>query len=260
LGELQSLLPKAITQLDATLQGSSAGRAIIDLLKHAAADSKMLSSMGVVAGSLVGGLLDLSLVVFLSVYFAFSPELYFEGLLGLIAPHRRPRIRSALSDAVSVLKKWLVAQLYAMVIIGVLVGVSSAALKIPLALLLGIFAGFLEFIPVVGPIVFTIPAVLIASTHNLASVFNVLIVYFAVQQLESNVITPLLQQRAVKVPPAVILLALVVGGLLLGPMGIIFGIPITVVLISLGKNLYLENRGTTENGDHDISIIGGPRF
>jgi predicted PurR-regulated permease PerM len=253
-GELQSLIPKAIAQLNTTLQGSSAGRAIIDLLKHATADSKMLSNMGVVAGSLFGALTDLSLIVFLSVYFAFSPEVYFEGFLSLITPQHRHRVRHALSDTVCVLKKWLVAQLYAMVIVGVLVGVSSTVLKIPLALVLGISAGFLEFIPVVGPIVFTIPAVLIASTHNLTSVFNVLIVYFAVQQLESNIITPLLQQRAVQVPPAVTLLALMVGGLLLGPMGVVFGIPMTVVLISLAKHLY------SENGHHDLSIVSAERF
>lgn len=235
--EFQRLIPTSFERLSTTINGNTAGRAVLDLLKRSAADTKTLTSMGTLAGGVVEGVTGVMLVGFLSIYFAFSPEVYASGFMRLVPKRHRLRVREALLGAMGDLKKWLVAQLYAMVIIGVLVGLSCALLKIPLALLLGVIAGFLEFIPAVGPVAFTIPAVLVALTQGPATVLKVLIVYFGVQQLESYVITPLLQQRAVKVPPAVTLLAIVVGGLLLGPMGVIFGLPMTVALISLGKRL-----------------------
>ncbi|MFT3867519.1 MAG: AI-2E family transporter [Nibricoccus sp.] len=248
-GEFQRLIPASFDRLNNAINGSSIGRGLIDLIKHTAADTKTLTGMGTVAGGLVEVVTEVSLVVFLSIYFAFSPNIYINGFMRLVPKRHKPRVSEALDGATTDLKKWLLAQLYAMVIIGLLVGISCAILKIPLSLLLGVFAGLLEFIPVVGPVLFVVPAVLIAFTQGPATVVKVLIVYFAMQQLESNVITPLLQQKAVKLPPAVTLLAIVAGGLLLGPRGVIFGLPLTVVLISLGKRLTDSSAGSETVAD-----------
>ena len=244
LGEMQRLIPEALAKLTSNLQRSSAGRVVLDAIKHASADTKFLAGMGTAAGAVLGGLTELSLVIFLSVYFAFNPKEYFEGFLRLIPPANRLRLRNALTDALAALHKWLAAQVCAMIIVGVLAGVSLAILQVPLAFLLGVFAGLLEFIPVVGPVLFTIPAVLVAFTQSPTTVLYVTLVYLGIQQLESNIITPMLQRKAVQLPPAVTLLSVVTGGLLLGPTGVIFGIPLAVVGLSLVKHLYVE--GTLE--------------
>jgi predicted PurR-regulated permease PerM len=112
---------------------------------------------------------------------------------------------------------------------------------VPLALLLGTMAALLEFVPVVGPIVFTIPGLLVAVTQGAHMVWYVLLVYVAVQQLESNILIPLLQRWAVRLPPVISLLSVLAGGLLFGVMGVVFATPAAVVVTVLVKHLYVED-------------------
>ncbi|MFT3781985.1 MAG: AI-2E family transporter [Nibricoccus sp.] len=246
LGEMQTLLPKAWDKLKEALQTSSGGRLFLNAVDHASGDAKFLTGVGFAASAMLGGLGEASLVIFLSVYFALSPSEYTEGFLSLLPPAQRERMDNALSDACAALRKWLIAQLWAMLIVGLLVGISLATLRMPLALVLGVLAGLLEFIPLVGPVLFTIPALLVASTQSVSTVWYVLIVYVGVQLLESNVITPILQRWAVRLPPAVTLLSVVIGGMLLGPTGVIYGIPLTVAGLAMLKYLYTDTGSTYE--------------
>jgi len=200
IGQMQRLIPEALTRLKNSLQGSTFGQPLLEAIKHTPADAKFISGMGIAAGAMLGGLADFLLMVFLGIYFAFSPRVYIEGFLYLIPPLYRDRVGRALVDAGDALRKWLVVQFYAMIIIGVLVGVTLAIIGVPLALLLGVIAGLLEFIPVVGPLLFTAPALLVAFTQGPTTVFYVLLVYCGLQQIESNFITPLLQRWAFQLP------------------------------------------------------------
>ena len=241
IAEMQQLIPQAIDRLRTVLRSSGDGSAVIDSIKKVSTDSKTISSVGLAAGAVVLGIGDIVLVFFLSIYFAFSPREYLDGLLRLLPPIRRPQVKTVLMTAGDALRKWLLAQLAAMVVIGLLVGVSMGLLRVPLALLLGALAFVFEFVPVIGPIVFTIPGVLVAFTQGPAKAFYVLLVYIGVQQLESNIILPLLQRWAARLPPAVTLLSVVVGGILLGPTGVIVATPLAVVAMTLVEHLYVEN-------------------
>jgi predicted PurR-regulated permease PerM len=114
-------------------------------------------------------------------------------------------------------------------------------LGVPLALSLGVTAAILEFIPVIGPIVAAVPAILLAFSKGPEMAFYVTLIYIAVQQIESNIITPLVQRWAVRLPPVIGLLAIVACGLLFGVLGVVFAMPIAVVVMVLVKKLYVED-------------------
>ncbi|HEY1108582.1 MAG TPA: AI-2E family transporter, partial [Opitutaceae bacterium] len=101
----------------------------------------------------------------------------------------------------------------------------------------------------------TIPGVLLAFSKGPDTAFYVLLVYIAVQQIESNVLTPLMQRRAVELPPVIALLSIVACGLLVGVLGVIFATPMAVVVMVLVKRLYIED--TLEHGRP--SAPRGPR-
>ena len=238
--EMEKLIPQAVQQLTDNLNQSAAGQAAVKKTKEALADSKAFSGVGLAAGSAVFAVADVLLVFFLSVYFAFDPHEYLDGCLRLLPLNQRRHVKQALVAAGEALRRWLLAQLIAMVIIGVLVGAVLSMMRIPLAFLLGALAGLLEFIPVVGAVLFTIPGVLIAFTQGPSAAFYVLLAYIGVQQLESNIIIPLLQRWAVRLPPALTLISVVVGGILLGVPGLVFASPLAVVVMTLVKQLYVE--------------------
>jgi predicted PurR-regulated permease PerM len=172
--------------------------------------------------------------------------LYRNGALRLLPPVRRPQVGRALDDAGRALRKWLVAQIIVMIAVGLMSGVGLAMLGVPLALSLGLLAGLLEFIPVVGPIVSAIPGVLLAFAKGPETALYVVILYVVVQQIESNILTPLIQRWAVELPPVIALLSIVACGLLFGVMGVIFATPMAVVIMAMVQHLYVED--TLENG------------
>jgi predicted PurR-regulated permease PerM len=128
-----------------------------------------------------------------------------------------------------------------MIAVGAMTGTTLGLMGVPLALSLGVTAGIMEFIPVIGPILAAVPAVLLAFAKGPEMAFYVALVYIAVQQIESNIITPLVQRWAVKLPPVIGLLAIVACGLLFGVLGVVFAMPIAVVVMVLVKKLYVED-------------------
>lgn len=246
IAELSERLPSAAVQVQEWLEATPVGRVIVNSLQQTAENADMLTQAGVLAAGLVGGIGHLLLVIVVGIYLAANPKLYREGSLRLLPPERRPQVRSAMTDAGDSLRKWIIAQLLAMLGVGLLTAGGLALVGVPLALSLGLLAGLLEFVPVVGPIVAAIPGLLVAFSEGPTTALYALGVYVVVQQVESNIITPLVQRWAVKLPPVIALLSVVAFGLLFGIPGIIFATPIAVVVTALVRHLYVED--TLENG------------
>jgi predicted PurR-regulated permease PerM len=244
--ELPQQLPQAAAKFEAWLQQSQLGRSIDESFRHAAVDSKTLANLGLAATALVRGATGLLLILFLGVHFALDPRLYRDSALRVIPPAYRQRVGPALDDAGVALQKWLLGQLIAMLSVGILIGVSLWLLGVPLALSLGILAGLCEFVPVVGPILSAIPGVLLAFSQGPEMALYAVLIYVVMQQLESNLIIPLIQRWAVKLAPAASLLAVVAFGLLFGILGVAFATPIAVVVMVMVKHLYVED--ALENG------------
>jgi predicted PurR-regulated permease PerM len=238
--ELQQQLPNAFNKALQALQRTDTGKAIVNSVQSAAGGSNTLSNVGIAATALFRGVLDIILVLFLSVYFALDVRLYRDGALRLVPPRHRGRVGPVLDDAGEALQKWLLGQAVAMITVGILVGFGLALVGVPLAFALGVLAALLEFVPVLGPILFSIPGLLLAFAKGPQTTLYALFVYLIVQQFEGNVLIPLLQRWAVELPPVVGLLAVVAGGLLLGVPGVIFATPLAVVVMRLVKHLYVE--------------------
>jgi predicted PurR-regulated permease PerM len=98
----------------------------------------------------------------------------------------------------------------------------------------------LEFIPYLGPILSAIPALLIASTQSWDMVGWTLLLFIVVQQVENNIILPLVTGRAVDLPPAAGLLAVVAIGILFGPLGLLLAYPLAIVIDVAVRRLYVR--------------------
>ncbi|HXH53527.1 MAG TPA: AI-2E family transporter [Sphingomicrobium sp.] len=200
----------------------------------------VLSAAGRMAMVVTGGIADTLVVIFGGIFLASQPRFYKSGAIKLIPPKRRELIADAMDHSERALRLWLKAQLISMTVVGTLTGLGLWLLGMPSALALGLIAFALEFIPFAGPILAAIPAVLIALLVGPEMALWVAGLYLLVQQLEGNVVYPLIQQWAVHVPAAVLLFALIGFGMLFGIIGIIFAAPLTVVTYVLVKRLYVQ--------------------
>jgi predicted PurR-regulated permease PerM len=201
---------------------------------------------GLLAGALswgkavAGSIATLVLIVIAGIYIAINPEVYRNGLIKLFPKRVQPQVSDTLNDAGAALRLWLGAQLIAMIMVGVLIGAGLAVIGVPSALGLGFVAGVLEFIPYLGPILSAIPALLIASTQSWEMTGWTLLLFLIVQQVENNIILPLITGRAVDLPPAVGLLAVVAIGILFGPLGLLLAYPLAIVIDVAVRRLYVR--------------------
>ena len=202
--------------------------------------SGVLSSVGRFVMSLGSGIADTLIVIVGGIYLAAQPRLYRRGMLKLVPPHRRALAGEALEDSGRALRLWLKGQLISMLVVGLIVGAGLWLIGVPSALALGLLAGLLEFIPLVGPIIAALPALLIALTLGPETALWTLGLYLLVQQIEGNVLQPVVQQYAVHLPAVILLFSLLGFGMLFGALGIILAAPLTVVVYVLMKRLYVK--------------------
>lgn len=235
--ELMLGLPAAWAELKDRLHLQGMG---IDLLQRAEAVAPssvtVISTLQGVTSNVFDVLVGGFLVLVGGIYFALEPKLYRDLLLSFWPEDRREDMSRVLHSICSDLLAFLKAQFIAMVVVGALAFVGLTIVGVPSALALAMFVCLAEFVPLIGPIVSAIPALLIALTMGTDVALWTLLVFIVVQQSESNVITPLLQERMVSLPPAVTLFAVVVFGSIFGPLGIVLATPLTVLTFSAIRN------------------------
>lgn len=188
-----------------------------------------------------GALGNMVFAMFVGLFLSLDPGLYVNGFLQLIPEARRPRAREVLAATGEALGNWLIGKLTAMAVIGVLTTVGLAMLGIDLALVLGVIAALLSFIPNFGPIASVIPALLVAVADRPEKAVYVLLLYAAIQTVESYGLTPFLQKRMVEMPPALLLTMQVLLGVLAGILGVIFATPLTAAAMVMVKKWYVED-------------------
>jgi predicted PurR-regulated permease PerM len=199
-----------------------------------------VSRLAGISGVILGGLADFFLVVIAGLYIAGSPSLYRRGLVKLFPKGQHDRVEGSLDAAGQALKLWLVSQLISMVCVGTLVALAAWFIGLPSPIALGFIAGLCDFIPFVGPIIGALPAILLSFTMDGSAVLWTILAFVAIQQIEGNVIFPLVERRVVALPPALALFAIVAGGVLFGTLGLIVGFPLAVVAYVLVKKLYVR--------------------
>jgi predicted PurR-regulated permease PerM len=191
------------------------------------------STVTVVAG--------LFLILVLSIYIGADPSLYHTGLLHLFPHGGRERARIVLSRVAVVLRKWLVTQLIAMVVIGVVSTGALLALGVKAAVALGVIAGLLEFIPTIGPILAAVPAIAMGFLDSPQKALSVGLAYLVIQQLEGHLLIPILMKEGMDLPPALTIITQGIMALLFGFLGLLVAVPLLAAVIAVVKLLYVED-------------------
>lgn len=164
---------------------------------------------------------------------------YLDNFIGRKAENM---ISGIVVDVERKLGAWVIGQLTLALIVGVITFIGLTILGVEFALSLSIIAGILEIVPIIGPIISAIPAILVALTISPTMALLVAGLFFVVQQLENNIIVPVVMRRAVGIPPLVTILALTVGGKLAGVMGVILSVPLVVAAQVIFQKLVVENK------------------
>jgi predicted PurR-regulated permease PerM len=201
-------------------------------------------AMSFVAGgvtTVVGGLTSTVVVLIIGLYAAINPSTYIKGAIRLLPESRRERGRTVIHFLGKALRWWLVGRIASMAVVGVLTSIGLWIAGIPLAIVLGLIAALFSFVPYIGPLLSVIPAGLIAFAESPTKVLYVLIIYAGVQFLESNIITPLIQERAVSLPPAILIGFQMLMGILAGAVGVLMATPLAVTIIVVLQLLYIED-------------------
>lgn len=191
--------------------------------------------------TVVDAVLSTLLAIIAGAYLAAQPALYRRGLTKLFPPNQHERISGTLSAMGAAMRGWLIGVLISMVIVGVLTGFGLWLIGVPAPLALGLFAGLTEFVPIIGPIIGAIPALLLALTEGGSTFLWTLLLFVVIQQVESNLIAPLVQRQMVSVPPALFVLAIAAFGALFGILGIVVAAPLLVVTYVAVKNLWVRD-------------------
>jgi predicted PurR-regulated permease PerM len=189
----------------------------------------------------LGVVANVFVIVFIGIYGAAAPGAYVSGIVHLTPKRHRDRAHEVLDALAHALRWWLVGRLTMMSVVGVLTTLGLWIAGVPTPLALGLLAALLSFVPYVGPILSFIPAVLVALMVSLTKVAYVVVVFGIVQTLESYVITPLVQQRAVSLPPVILITAQIAMGVLAGATGVLLAAPLAIVVIVLLQMLYVED-------------------
>ncbi len=237
-------LPGAVRALEEMLgveivpaaDGEGGGR--LEWLTEAVRD--VSGSVASVGRAMVGGVSAAVLVVVGAFFLAADPGLYVQGVVKMFPRQRHGQVEDALAAAGAALRLWLGAQLVAMAIVGVVVGLGAWWIGLPAPLALGLFAALAEFVPTVGAFVGAVPALLLAVPLGWEAVAWTGGLVLVVQQVESNVVTPIVQRRMARIPPALLLFTVVAAGVVFGLGGVVVAAPLTVVGLVLVKKLYVR--------------------
>lgn len=239
-------LRDAVSQLQEQIRTSPWGERLISQIHSfgnaASHEKKLLSAAAGIFSSTFEDVVDVVVTLVAGLYLAASPDLYRKGVLRLLPIAKRQRAGEVLDAVDRSLCWWLVGRIMVMAINGTLTGLAMWILGIPLPFMLGLLTGLLHFIPNIGAIIASVPAILLGLMAGgpMKAVY-VIAVYVFVQNLEGFVLTPLVQQKTVSLPPALIILSQLLMGMLFGTIGVLLATPMLTTLIVLIRMLYVED-------------------
>ena len=231
------LVQNAQSQIKANVSGTSFG--LGDLIKSIQDISSNFSNGFVrIVSAIFGGLLSFVLIVVLSFYFLVQED-GVANFLRLITPLKHEKyIIDLWKRSQRKIGQWMQGQVLLGVIIAVLLYLGLMILDVKNALLLSVFAGFMEIIPVFGPILSAIPAILMAFVGGgFTSAVLVAGLCTIVQQFENHLIYPLVVKKVIGVSPVLVILGLIIGFDLAGFLGIILSVPMISVLMEFVEDI-----------------------
>ena len=173
----------------------------------------------------------LIMLIFLVIYIGAEPDVYRGWMLAAVPATARPKVREILTEISNVLRKWLVTQMVAMLVIGGVTTIALLILGVKAPFALGFIAGLLEFIPTVGPILSAVPGVLMGFIDSPEKAGVVAIAYYGIQFIENNLLIPYLMRGEMDLPPALTLVAQTLMTLVFGFFGLMVAVPLTAAML-----------------------------
>jgi predicted PurR-regulated permease PerM len=241
--QLQSLateLPKAWQTVQTWLGQHEFGARMLHGIRNLGLGSVPWEKLVGVANVTIEAFFTAFLMLVMGIYLMFSVGLYRDGFVRLVPVRHRRTVSEALDAAGAALKSWLLGQAITMLAIGAVSALGLWMLGAPLPFGLGLIAGLLEFVPYIGPIASGALAVLVGFGQSPQMALYVLLLFVAIDQIEGHLLVPLTQRWAVRQPPVLTVLAVLVFGSLFGLAGVLFGTPLMVVTMVLVEKLYVE--------------------
>lgn len=242
---LAKVVPTSLEQVRAELERYPRLRSLLAEMPSTAQIGRQLAAMvpnaGLFFSGVLGALGNVAIIVFAGIYFAAKPQLYINGIVTLVPPHKRGRAREVLAEIGTTLSKWLLGKSLSMLVAGVMTTVGLALLDVPLALLLGIIAGLLDFIPYLGPLMAGVPALLIAFSSGPEQALYVLLLFGGIQLVQGYMVEPLIDQHTISIPPALTIAMQLMFGTVFGMAGVALATPMTAVLMVLVVMLYVQD-------------------
>jgi predicted PurR-regulated permease PerM len=194
---------------------------------------------------------SLGLVVLIAaIYMVIRPEPWVEGFVALFPAGWRQRTREVLFELYHTVQRWFIGQLTAMTFIAVFWAISLSLIGVPFALLLGIFSGLVSFVPYLGATISVVLPLLLALISEPFTAVYVIIAFVIIQQIEGNILQPLLMSRAVDLHPALVVFAILTMGTLFGIVGVFLAVPLVAVVQVLVRELWvrrMDEMGTDPN-------------
>jgi len=233
-------LPPMVSQVQKLVERLPLYVASISLPGLATVSEQFLNTLvsGISRGT--GDVLKVTLTVFsnafsvitilvLTFYFLLDYPNLKERFLALYSKDSQKRIVKLLNEIENKIGGWLRGEVFLMFVVGIGCFFGLTLLRIDYALPLAVIAGFLEIVPLIGPIVSFIPAAIVASAKSPLSVLLVALLYILIQQLESNFVVPKVMKKVIGFSPIVTLIAIMIGGKLFGVLGALLSLPTTLM-------------------------------
>ncbi|MGO2294320.1 MAG: AI-2E family transporter [Psychroflexus halocasei] len=246
--KMQEKIPEVINMVKEELNETDVGQELIAQTKRMRSSDELMTFISKFFKTTFGGLGDIYIIFMVGAFFTVAPNLYINGIIQLIPPKHRENTEDLMKRLGSGLRRWLAGKLIAMLAVFILTAIGLIILDIPLWLTLAIIAGLLNFIPNFGPLAAMIPAVLIALSESPTMALIVAGLYMLIQLFESSFITPKTQQKLIRIPPALIIIAQIFIGSLTGIWGVIFATPLVLIIIIIVQELYVKPM----NRRHDV--------
>lgn len=238
---IKQTVPAALQGIEGFLNNYGMGERARELAKVGGEDvSRILTQAGGYALAASSGLADLLLVIVGAIFMAGNPAVYRRGLMLLLPTKAEPVAAQALDDAGAGLRGWMMGQAISSLVVGAFTWGGLSLLGVPASGGLAIIAGLLDIIPMVGPVISGIPAVLLAFTVSPMTALWTLVLFLVIQQLQGNFLQPMIQKHAVDVPPALLLFAVLAAGLLFGFLGVLLAAPLTIVCYVFVQRIYVQ--------------------
>jgi predicted PurR-regulated permease PerM len=242
--ELRNNLPRAFAGLAGSLGETEIGTELAELappfqemMKKGAG---LLAPASWVFSTAIGFITNVVIILFVGLYLALDPQRYRRGLLSLVPSSQRSRAIDVLDTLAATLRQWTLGRMLLMLINAILTSIGLWLLGVPFALTLGLIAGLLNFVPNLGPIVASVPAILIALLQSPTQAVYVAILYLVLQSIDGYIFTPLVQERTVNIPPALTISSQLIMGVLLGAWGLLLATPLVAAAMVLINKLYVQ--------------------